>query len=184
MKNILLAGASLAAALVLAAGTAAAAKDRPSNRGYVVGAGGVARLANDAGAQDEPTPADQAAAVDTQAQRLVIKTKSSPPVAEPIGVNEPGVNRAASSDYEGTYLPVIRGSAGMKIDSGMPQRSAMDAPVADPSQGMNRTTSAGAGGGAASASYAATGRAPSPVGDAPAGSETEQVRMADPVQPD
>ncbi|GIX19130.1 MAG: hypothetical protein KatS3mg120_0806 [Erythrobacter sp.] len=111
MKTITLAAASLATALVLASGAAAIAKDPPSNRGYVVGAGGVARLANGAGTQDETTPADQAAAVDTQAQRLVIKTKSSPPVAEPIGVNEPGVNRAASSDYQGANVPVIRGSA-------------------------------------------------------------------------
>ncbi|WP_156894088.1 hypothetical protein [Erythrobacter cryptus] len=102
MKTITLAAASLATALVLAAGNAAAANDRPSNRGYEVGAGGVARLANDAGTQDETTPADQAAGVDTQAQRLVIKTKSSPPVAEPIGVNEPGVNRAAPALAAGT----------------------------------------------------------------------------------
>lgn len=114
MKTIALAAASLATALVLASGTAAAAKDPPSNRGYVVGKGGVARLANDAGAPDETTDdptADQTVSTETQAQRLVIKTKSSPPVAEPIGINEPGINRAASSDYEGANVPVIRGSA-------------------------------------------------------------------------
>lgn len=91
MRTITLAVASLAT--VLAAGTAAAANDRPSNRGYVVGAGGVARLADGAGSQDETAPAGQTPAADTQAQRLTIKTKSSSRVAEPIGVNEPGVNR-------------------------------------------------------------------------------------------
>lgn len=93
MRTFSISAASLAAALLLAAGTAAAAKDRPSNRGYVVGAGGVARLANDAATPEETTPADQTVSTETQAQRLVIKTKSSPPVAEPIGVNEPGVNQ-------------------------------------------------------------------------------------------
>lgn len=139
MKTITLAAASLATALVLAAGTAAAAKEPPSNRGYVVGAGGVARLTNDARKQDETTSVDQTPAADTQAQRLVIKTKSSPPVAEPIGVNEPGVNRAAPTDNGGANMPVIRGSAaGRNAHTGNsgsaggadPQAS----PAADPSR--------------------------------------------------
>lgn len=109
MKTIALAAASLAA--VLAVGTAVAAEDRPSNRGYVVGDAGVARLANDAGTQAGVTAADQAVSSETQAQRPVIKTGNGRPVAEPIGVNEPGVNRAASRDGEGVSVPVLRGSA-------------------------------------------------------------------------
>jgi hypothetical protein len=46
----------------------------------------------------------------TAPNKIVIKTNSSPPVATPIGVNEPGVNRAASSDGNGANVPVIRGS--------------------------------------------------------------------------
>lgn len=109
MKTIALAAASLAT--VLAVGTAVAAEDKPSNRGYVVGDAGVARLANDAGTQAGVTAADQTVSSETQAQRPVIKTGNGRPVAEPIGVNEPGVNRAASRDGEGVSVPVLRGSA-------------------------------------------------------------------------
>lgn len=120
MRSTILATSTLAAALMLgAAGSAALAKEPPSNRGYVVGAGGVARLANGGQPNAETAQPDQAAQADTPSGRLTIKTKSSPPVREPIGINEPGINRAAPAT----------------------------------------------GGGAASASYAATGRAPSP-GDA------------------
>lgn len=111
MKTIALAAASLAVVLVLAVGTAVAAKDRPSNRGYVVGDAGVARLANDAGMQAGVTATNQTVSSETQTQRLVIKTGNGRPVAEPIGVNEPGVNRAASRDGEEVSVPVIRGSA-------------------------------------------------------------------------
>ncbi|MFC3101690.1 hypothetical protein [Altererythrobacter lauratis] len=119
MSSASLVASTLAAALVLGAvGSAAMAREQPNNRGYVVGKGGVARLADGGQPGGEAAQPDQTAQADTASGRLVIKTKSSPPVMEPIGVNEPGVNRAAPP----------------------------------------------AGGGAASASYAATGRATSPAG--------------------
>lgn len=183
MKTIALAATSLATALLLVAGTAASAKDQANNRSYVVGKGGVARLADDVATQGETTCADQTTVADTQAQRMTIRTKSSPPVAQPIGVNEPGINRAMAAEGSGANVPASCGSAGMKTGSVMPQRGAMDAQAAGSSQGVN-AAAGGTGGGASSAAYAATGRAPSPAGDAPSGSENGQVRTADPVQPD
>lgn len=113
MRKTAFAAASFATALMLAAGTAAAAKDQKNNRGYVVGSSGVARLADGGQPGGETAQSDQTAQADTASGRLTIKTKSSPPVMEPIGVNEPGINAPA-----------------MKVDSGAPQRIPADAAAA------------------------------------------------------
>ncbi|SHF16293.1 hypothetical protein SAMN02745204_01926 [Thermomonas hydrothermalis] len=67
----------------------AADNDKKSTRGYVVGHGGVARMA-----ETPQSGTDSGQSTPTDGARLTIKTKSSPPVhgGAPIGVNEPGVN--------------------------------------------------------------------------------------------
>ncbi|MCL6619049.1 MAG: hypothetical protein K6T33_04595 [Thermomonas hydrothermalis] len=80
----------LAVALsMLAMSAVAADNDKKSTRGYVVGDGGVARMA-----ETPQSGTDSGQSTPTDGARLTIKTKSSPPVhgGAPIGVNEPGVN--------------------------------------------------------------------------------------------
>ncbi|GAB4471316.1 MAG: hypothetical protein OHK0018_00920 [Erythrobacter tepidarius] len=81
----------------------AAEPGKSGNRGYVVGDGGVARAAQ---AVPNPGPTDAPKNQSSSApagNRLVIKTKSVPPVAEPqpIGVNEPGVNAISRGSGSG-----------------------------------------------------------------------------------
>ncbi|MFC3100519.1 hypothetical protein [Altererythrobacter lauratis] len=65
-----------------------------NNRGYVVGKGGVARLSADNGEQPGSTEMGDAA----PAESFEPATPPPPPAARAIGVNEPGVNRAAAPD--------------------------------------------------------------------------------------
>lgn len=113
MRSTMLTASTLAAALVLAAGAAAAANDRPKNRGYVVGDGGVARLADGGQPTAEAAQPDQTAPADTTSPQPPAEAGSSARAAAPIGVNEPGVNGPA-----------------IKIDGGAPQRIPADAAAA------------------------------------------------------
>jgi len=126
MRSTMLAASTLAAALVLATGAAAAANDRPKNRGYVVGDGGVARLADGGQPTAEAAQPDQTAQADTASRQTPGQTGSSARAAAPIGVNEPGVNRISADDSRG-ITSVIRSAvtrnSGEGAQGGTPNRA-------------------------------------------------------------
>lgn len=115
MKTVVLDASRFAAILILGAAALPATADERTPVAQQVSQ-------QDAGGEQSGRAAGRSA--------ITIKTKSSPPVAPPIGVNQPGVNAAKNFDSgaqeRGSAVPACDGAsrdAAMKVESGMPQRT-------------------------------------------------------------
>lgn len=115
----------------------AAEPGKSGSRSYVVGDGGVARAAQPVPNPGQTDEAEDRSGSAPAVNRLVIKTKSVPPVAEPqpIGVNEPGVNAVSSGSGSGAA-----GQPPRDRTHGSAPGTATPAPEAQQGKGIKKKT--------------------------------------------